>query len=104
MKTNRYECSAFAEEPCKNTARRFRPLSRLKASDGAFRHLDSDVHAGKGFGRSPVGATQRYHLIRRPSDSDTDEIAVADNSISGIKIDPTSARPVCLQPSVRIYA
>src|SRR5271155_625852 len=47
---------------------------------------------------------ERYCLARITHDRDTNEVAVADNAIGWIEIDPTRSRQIDLSPGVRVTA
>src|SRR5580658_3222818 len=66
-----------------------------------FGHADRDIHAQKGRGLPDEGAPQRQHVRVIPSNGHSDEIAIADNAIGWIEIDPAGAWKIDLHPGVR---
>src|SRR5271155_424521 len=67
----------------------------------AFGHADRDIHAQEGRSLPGEGAPQRQNVSVIPSYGHPDQIAIADNAIGWIEIDPTGARQVDLHPGVR---
>src|SRR5580700_7422926 len=57
-----------------------------------FGHADRDVHSEKGRRLAQEGATQRQNVFVVPRDGDADQIAVADDAISWIEVDPARTR------------
>src|SRR5579862_4431964 len=83
--------------PFLRSARRARPAS---SRGGRFRHAYRNVHPQKRRGRARIRAPQRQHLLGVPSDRDTNQIAIADDAVGGIEVDPASAGQVRLHPRV----
>src|SRR3984957_3739038 len=65
-----------------------------------FDHADRDIHGQEGRGLPDESTPQRQNVCVIPSHRDSDQIAIADNAIGWIEIDPAGAWKVDLQPGV----
>jgi hypothetical protein len=65
---------------------------------------DGDVHAEDRRGGADKGSPQRQHQPGIPGDGDTNKVAVTDDAIGRIKIDPPGTRQVDLHPRMRCTA
>ena len=62
---------------------------------------DLDRHAGEVGGGARVGAAQGRRLLGGAGDRDADQVAVADDAVGRVELDPAGAGQVDLRPGVR---
>src|ERR1700733_5467909 len=83
-------------------------FARRQSAAGArgsfFSYADRDIHAQKGRGLADEGAPQRQNVGVIPSHSHPDQIAIADNAVGWIEIDPAGAWKIDLHPGMRSTA
>src|ERR1700710_1868713 len=61
-------------------------------------HAHLDIEAAKRAGFAVPGAPERQRLMVVPCDRDTDEMAIANDTVGGIEVDPACAGQIDLQP------
>src|SRR5579863_3599771 len=71
------------------------------ALGSVFGHADRDIHAQEGRSLPDEGAPERQNVRVIPSHRHSDQIAIADNAVGWIEIDPAGAWKIDLHPSVR---
>ena len=94
--------------PSTDLARRLHPWREIGVCLFRFGGVggdgDLDVHS-QVVGRKPrPGTMQRYRLARIAHHRDTNEVAVANDAIGWIEIDPTGSRQIDLRPGMRVAA
>src|SRR5438552_16748056 len=88
FRDNAEPCGSFAGGGCRDTRGRF------------GLDVDLDVHPEFILRIAPIRTRQGDRLIRRPRDTHPDEIAVADDAVGRIELDPSRARHIDLAPGV----
>src|SRR5579863_5529413 len=78
-------------------ARQFSPSLTPRS---LFGHADGNIHAQEGRGLSDKSAPQRQNMRVIPRNCDADQIAISDNAIGWIEVDPTGAGKIDLHPGV----
>ena len=79
---------------------------RLNAlrDDVLFDDAHLDVHIAESRSRTVERPVQRHGVPMVPRHGDSNEIAIADNAVGGIEVDPPGSRQVRLHPGVRVPA
>src|ERR1017187_8884673 len=72
----------------------------LSGSTATLAHGHGDVHAEKGGSGTGISAPQRQNLLLIPRHGNTNQIAVSDDTVRRIEIDPAGARQVRLHPGM----
>src|SRR5579859_5277492 len=66
-----------------------------------FGHRNRDIHTVECSSAAIVRSPQRHRMLRVPGNGNTDEIAIADDAVGGVEIDPAGAGEISLQPGMR---
>ena len=66
-----------------------------------FGDADIDIHAAERRGRTDERAPQRQRVPLVPRHGHTNQVAIPDDAVGGVEVDPSGSRQVRLHPGVR---